>query len=155
MEKCIHKELKLPRAKNITPVKCVKISMDNEKEYTVKQDDLVAIQFIKGNLIVVRRGRIKDIVVINSRELSAPTDNVSHIILDCSQQFSVKILEIKFTDIIAIGNIDDEFEDYNDRIEKLEPNHMSPDGCKIPTRHHGMHTKKDCPITPRGIPLRK
>ena len=143
---------KLPKAKDITPIRCVKISMNNEKEYVIKEGDVVGVQFIKDNLILIRKGRIKDIVVINSRQLSAPTDNVSHIILDCSEQFTVKLIEIKFTDIIAIGGIDDEFEDYDNRIKHLEPNHI--EGNSIPTRQGGMHTKSDC-VSKRGIPLRK
>lgn len=149
---CMHKHLKLPKAVNLEMVKCVKITMNNEETYTVKVDDLVGIQFVKDDKkILVRRGRIKDLVVVNSRELSTKTDNVSRIILDCSEQFTVKILEIKFSDIIKIGSIDDEFEDYSDRITELIPDHMEEceHGSKIPVREHGFHCKEQhkCPST--------
>lgn len=161
MNNCLHNELKLPKATNLEMVKCVKITMNNEDAYTVKVDDLVAIQFIQNDQqILVRRGRIKDLVVINQRELSCKTDNVSRIILDCSEQFTVKILEIKFTDIIKIGGIDDEFENYKDRIEHLEPGHIKEceHGSSIPVREHGMHTKEECHkpvVSKKGMPLKK
>ena len=152
MSHCLQNNLKLPKAINLEMVKCVKITMNNEETFTVKTDDLVAIQFVKNdNQILVRRGRIKDLVVVNQRELSCKTDNVSRIILDCSEQFTVKIVEIKFSDVIKIGGIDDEFDDYDNRITELCPNHIKDckeDGCHIPTREHGMHTKEECPRTP-------
>ena len=162
MRHCLHE--KLPKATNIDMVKCVKIDMNNEESYTIKVDDLVAIQFIKNDQqILVRRGRVKDLVVINQRELSTKTDNVSRIILDCSEQFTVKILEIKFTDVIKIGGIDDEFEDYGDRITELKPNHIHEceHGTSIPVREHGMHTKEECPVprkpivNKKGMPITK
>ena len=146
---CMHSQLKLPRAIDLDMVKCVKITMNNDEEYTVKVDDLVAIQFVKDDKkILVRRGRVKDLVVINKRELSTKADNVSHIILDCSEQFSVKILEIKFSDIIKVGGIDDEFEDYSDRITELKPDcmHEHDGGVSIPVREHGMVTQKGMAI---------
>lgn len=150
MRNCLHNNLKLPKAVDLDMVRCVKVTMSNEESYTVKVDDLVAIQFVKNDQqILVRRGRIKDLVVINRRELSTKTDNVSHIILDCSEQFTVKLIEIKFSDVIKIGGIDDEFEDYSDRITQLEPGHLKDckaDGCKIPVREHGFHTKEECPV---------
>lgn len=162
MRQCLHNHLKLPKAINLDMVKCVKITMNNEEEYTVKVDDLVAIQFVKNDSqILVRRGRIKDLVVVNQRELSTKTDNVSRIILDCSEQFTVKILEIKFTDVIKIGKIDDEFEDYSDRITELKPEHLHEceHGVSIPVREHGMHTKEECPhkptLTSRGFAITK
>ena len=139
---CVQNHLKLPKAVNLEMVRCVKMTMSNEEEYTVKVGDIVAIQFVKDDKrILVRRGRIKDLVVVNKRELSTPTDNVSRIILDCSEQFTVKIIEIKFTDVIKIGGIDDEFEDYSDRITELESNFIN--GNTIPTRCHGMITKEE------------
>ena len=139
---CIHNHLKLPYANNLEMVKCVKISMSNEDSYTIKVGDLVGIQFVKDDKqILVRRGRVKDLVVINVRELSNKEDNVSHIVLDCSQQFSVKIIDIKFKDLIKIGGIDDEFEDYSDRIQELEPNYI--EGNKFPVREHGLVTKEE------------
>ena len=141
-----HDHLKLPKATNIDMVKCVKIHMSNDEDYVLKVDDLVAIQFVKDDKrILVRRGRIKDLVVVNYRELSCKTDNASRIILDCSEQFTVKIIEIKFSDVIKIGAIDDEFEDYSDRITKLEPNHLEncEEGLKVPVREHGMVTKEE------------
>ena len=149
-----HDHLKLPKAVDLDMVKCVKITMSNEETYTLKVDDLVGIQFVKDDKrILVRRGRIKDLVVINKRELSTKEDNVSRIILDCSEQFSVKILEIKFSEVIKIGGIDDEFEDYSDRITELKPDHMEEfeDGVKIPVREHGMDSK----ATPRGFAITK
>ena len=166
---CMHKHLKLPKATNLEMVKCVKISMSNDENYTLKVDDLVAIQFVKDDKrILVRKGRVKDLVVINQRELSTRTDNVSRIILDCSEQFTVKILEIKFTDVIKIGDIDAEFEDYSDRITELEHNHI--EGCDYPVREHGLITKEECAkahdchcevpentsaVTPRGFVITK
>lgn len=139
---CVQNNLKLPKAVNLETIKCVKISMNNDESYTLKVDDLVAIQFVKDDKrILVRRGRVKDLVVVNQRELSCKTDNVSRIILDCSEQFTVKILEIKFSDVIKIGGIDDEFEDYSDRITELEPNYM--EGNKCPVREHGLVTKEE------------
>ena len=166
MRHCLHNNLKLPKAVDLDMVKCVKITMSNEEVYTVKVDDLVGIQFVKNDQqILVRRGRIKDIVVVNQRELSTKTDNVSRIILDCSEQFTVNILEIKFTDVIKIGGIDDEFEDYSDRITELNPGHIKDckeNGCEIPVREHGMHTQKEhCEmhhkpaVTPRGFAITK
>lgn len=160
--RCMHEHLKLPKAVKLDMVKCVKISMNNEEEYTVKVDDLVGIQFVKDDQrILVRRGRIKDLVVINTKQLSTKEDNVSRIILDCSEQFSVKILEIKFSDIIKIGGIDDDFEDYNDRITELKPDHMKEceNGVKIPVREHGMDDC-NCPsdkpvIKPKGFAITK
>ena len=164
MRHCLHNNLKLPKEVDIDMVKCVKITMNNEETYTVKVDDLVAIQFVKNDQqILVRRGRVKDLVVVNQRELCTKTDNVSRIILDCSEQFTVKILEIKFTDVIKIGGIDDEFEDYSDRITQLEPGHIHEceHGAHIPPRDHGMHTKEEChmhhkPVAnPRGFAITK
>ena len=154
-------DISLPRVTNLEPVKCVKVYMSDEKEFLIKENDIIAVQFIRDDgRIVVRKGRVKDVIAVNQRELSTPKDNVSRIILDCSEQFSVKVIEIKFKNIIAVGNIDDEFTDYSDRIEKLEPNFM--EGNRIPIRHHGMHSK-DCKcnksssngLPNKGIPLRK
>ena len=162
MSHCLRNNLKLPKATNLEMIRCVKITMNNEETFTVKTDDLVAIQFVRNdNQIVVRRGRIKDLVVINERELSCKTDNVSRIILDCSEQFTVKIVEIKFSDVIKIGGIDDEFEDYSDRITELCPNHLKDckeNGSHIPTREHGAHTKEECvrtPISKKGFAITK
>lgn len=139
--KCSHDHLKLPKVTNLEMVKCVKVSMNNET-YTIKVDDLVAIQFVKNDKqILVRRGRIKDLVVINERQLSTKSDNVSRIILDCSEQFTVKILEIRFSDVIKIDDIDAEFEDYSDRIEHLPPNFIEGNHC--PVREHGLVTKEE------------
>lgn len=160
---CMHKHLKLPKAVNLDMVKCVKITMSNEETYNVKVDDLVAIQFVKDDKrILVRRGRIKDLVVVNCRELSTKSDNVSRIILDCSEQFTVKILEIKFSDIIKIGGIDDEFEDYSDRITELIPDHMRgyEDGIKTPVREHGIdncdcNKDSNIAVSSRGFAITK
>ena len=119
----------LPKATNLELVRCVKMTMDNGTTYTIKVDDLVAVQFVKNdNQILVRRGRIKDLVVVNSRELSCKTDNVSRIILDCSEQFTVKIVEIKFSSVIAIGNIDDSFDEYTDRVTELDVSSLKETG---------------------------
>ena len=138
--------LKLPKMARYELVKCVKISMSNEEDYTIKTNDLVGIQFLKNDKqILVRRGRIKDIVIVNRRTLSTCDDNVSHIILDCSQQFSIKIIEIKLKDIIKIGGIDEDFLDYDDRIKELDPNYLKDGKCssQIPTRHDGMITAEE------------
>lgn len=140
---CVCNHLKLPIMTDCKLIKCVKISMNNGEEYTIKTDDLVGIQFVRHDeRILVRRGRIKDIVVVNKRHLSdCKNDNLSRIILDCSEQFTVKTIEIKLKDIIKIGDIDDTFEDYSDRITHLKPNFM--EGNRIPTRYHGMITEEE------------
>ena len=159
--RCMHEHLKLPKAVKLDMIRCVKIEMSNEESYTIKEGDLVAIQFVKDDSkILFLRGRIKDIVVINER---ATTDgcktngipNVSHIVLDCSEQFTVKLVEIRFVDIIKIGGIDDEFEDYSDRITELEPNYIH--GCNLPVRESGLVTKHEakCKKPPKGIPITK
>lgn len=136
--------LKLPMINNYEILKCIKICMGNGEEYTIKQNDLVGIQFVKDDKrILVRRGRIKDIVLINRRQLSTVNDNVSYIVLDCSEQFSIKIIEIKLKDIIKIGKLDEEFPDYSDRITELEPNFLDQNQVKVPTRHGGMITKEE------------
>lgn len=138
--------LKLPKMSKYEMIKCIKISMDNGEDYTIKTNDLVGIQFLKNDKqILVRRGRIKDIVIVNRRTLSTCDDNVSHIILDCSQQFSIKIIEIKLKDIIKIGGIDDEFPDYNNRIKELESNYLKDGSCssQVPTRQGGMITAEE------------
>lgn len=139
---CICNHLKLPKMNKYELVKCVKISMDNGENYTIKIGDIVGIQFLKNDKqILLRKGRVKDIVIVNRRTLCTTTDNVSHIILDCSEQFSIKIIEIKLKDIIKIGNVDDVFEDYSDRITELEPNFI--EGDKLPVRQHGLVTKEE------------
>ena len=134
---------KLPGVKDINMVKCANIIMTDGKEFLIKENDLVGIQFIRNdNTIVLRKGRIKDFKVVNQRELSNKIDNLSHIILDCSEQFSVKILEIKFKDIIKIDTIDAVFEDYEDRITELTQNFIEGD-LKVPVREGGMVTKEE------------
>ena len=138
----IHDCLKLPKVEELELVRCVKVTMNNDESCIIKTDDLVGIQFVKDNKqIVVRRGRIKDIAVVNRRELSSTEDNVSRIVLDCSEQFTVKIIEIKFSDIIRIAGVDDEFKDYKDMIDRLPPGYMDDD--KIPVREQGMVTKEE------------
>ena len=133
---------KLPKMNKFELVKCIKIHMNNGESYTIKTGDLVGIQYVKDDkTILVRKGRIKEIVTIAKRALSTHDDCVSHIILDCSAQFSINIIEIKIKDIIKIGGINDVFEDYNERIKQLEPNYI--DGNRIPTREHGMLTKEE------------
>ena len=137
---CICK--KLPVMTDCKLIKCIKISMNNGEEYIVKTDDLVAIQFIRNDeRIFVRKGRIHDIVLVDKRSLSSRVDNVSRIILDCSEQFTIKTIEIKLKDIIKIGGLDDEFDDYSDRITELKPNFIEEN--RIPTREHGMTTEKE------------
>lgn len=137
---CHHKPL--PYVKCTELVKCIRLTMDNGKSYTVKIDDMVGIQFIKDDKrILVRRGRIKDIFIVNRRELTTNEDNVSHIVLDCSEQFSVKIIDIKLKDIIDIKGYDDEFTDYSDRIENLEPNYI--EGDRLPIRQDGLVTEEE------------
>ena len=63
---CMCDKRKLPNFVDCEPLKCAKILMSNDEEYIVKIDDLVAIQFIKNDeKILVRRGRIKDIIIVN------------------------------------------------------------------------------------------
>ena len=145
---CMCDKRKLPNFVDCEPLKCAKILMSNDEEYIVKIDDLVAIQFIKNDeKILVRRGRIKDIIIVNKKQLSKyVSDNVSRIILDCSEQFTVKIIDIRLSDIIKIGGIDDEFDDYSDRETYIEPNFMKDngfDGAIIPVREHGMITETE------------
>ena len=157
--------LKLPKPIKLDMLRCVKIDMNNEESYIIKEGDLVGIQFIKDDkLILVRKGRIKDIVVINERcvtnggKSEGGITHASHIVLDCSEQFSVKIIEIKFTDIIKIGGIDDKFDDYTDRITELKPNCIEDN--KFPVREHGLVTKeeikdKKSAITRKGLAVTK
>ena len=155
----MHECLKLPKAVKLDMVRCVKIEMSNEESYTIKEGDLVGIQFVKDDTkILVRKGRVKDIIVINDKATTdgAKTNgipNVSHIVLDCSEQFTVKLVEIRFVDIIKVGGIDDEFEDYNDRITELEPNFIEGDNC--PVREGGLVTKQEAKKNkrPNGIPV--
>ena len=143
---CFCDRRKLPIINNYDLIRCIRINMSNGEQYTVKTGDLVGIQFIKNDKqILLRKGRIKEINVVNKRCLSTETDNVSCIILDASEQFSIKLIEIKLKDIIKIGAITDEFPDYSDRITELEPNFVEEckNGVKIPTRHDGMITKEE------------
>lgn len=137
-----HCNRRLPSVKYTEPIKCFRIYMDNGEDYTIKTNDMVAIQFVKDNKrILVRRGRIKDFFVVNKRQLSKSFDDVSHIVLDCSEQFSIKIIDIRFCDIIKIGGIDDEFDDYSDRLTTIEPNYI--DGDKLPVRKGGLVTEEE------------
>jgi len=141
---CMCNHHKLPIMTGYEMLKCIKISMNNGDEFIVKTNDLVGIQFVKDDKqILVRRGRIKDIVIVNRRTIHTHDDNVSTIILDCSEQFSIKIIEIKIKDIIKIGGIDDEFEDYSDRITELDPNYITDNCHRIPTRQGGMITENE------------
>lgn len=134
---------KLPFVEDIKMIKCANLIMNDGTNYIIKENDLVAIQCIRhDNQIVVRRGRIKDFNIVNKRELSNKVDNLSRIILDCSEQFTVKIIEIKIKDIIAIGSIDQEFKDYSERIEELTPNFLEGN-LEVPTREGGMVTKEE------------
>lgn len=144
---------KLPKPTKLDMIRCVKIDMNNDESYIIKEGDLVGIQFIKDDkLILVRKGRIKDIVVINERGITnggkseCGIPHASHITLDCSEQFTVKLIDIKFTDIIKIGGIDDKFDDYIDRITELEPNFI--EGNKCPVREHGLVTKEEAKKNP-------
>lgn len=120
---------RLPKMVSVLPILACEIRMDNGESYSVKEGDIVAIQYInEREQIVVRKGRVKDIVIVNRRDIHTVCDNVSRINLDCSEQFSVHMIEIKFKDIIKIGNIDDEFDDYEDRITELEPSTIETTG---------------------------
>jgi len=143
-----HDHLKLPKAVKLDMITCVKVDMSNEESYTVKEGDLVAIQFIKDDRqILVRRGRVKDLVVINDRAITnggkteCGIPHVSHIILDCSEQFSINVIEIKIKDVIKIADINYDFNDYTERVTSLEKNYI--DGNKIPVRQGGMITKEE------------
>lgn len=138
----ISNNLKLPTMTKFELVKCVKIHMSNGEEFIVKIGDLVGIQFVKNEKqILLRKGRIKDIVTINKRCLTTSTDNESHIILDCSEQFSINIIEIKIKDIIKIADINYDFNDYAERVTSLETNYMTD--TTIPLRQGGMVTKEE------------
>lgn len=131
---------KLPHVDDIKMLKCISVTISDGRTIVLKQDDVVGIQFICGNNILVRRGRIKDFKIVNNRDLLCKTDNLSHIVLDCSEQFSVKIIEIKFKDIVDIRD-DENFTSYEDRITELSP------GCihgnvHIPVRERGMAVMK-------------
>ena len=153
---------KLPTVEDVKMIKCAKIILSNETSFIIKEDDLVGIQIVRGDdSIVVRKGRIKDFKIVNNRELSNKVDNLSHIILDCSEQFSVKILEIKLKDIVDIGPIDKEFKDYSKRITELTPNFLEGN-LEVPTREGGMVTKeeavknnKSTKMASRGLPVMK
>ena len=136
---------KLPFVNKYNLLRCIEINMSNGEQYVVKQNDLVGIQFTRGDKILVRKGRVKDIVLINRRGISTVDDNVSNIVLDCSEQFTVKTIEIRLKDIIKIGNIEDHFDDYNNRITELDPNFIedTEDGTRIPVRDFGMYTEED------------
>lgn len=137
---CNHK---LPTVTGFSMIQCVRISLSNGEVYTLKINDLVGIQFVKNNeRIFVRKGRVKDIVIVNKRNFSTLDDNASHIILDCSEQYTIKLVEIKIKDIIKVGRIEDEFDDYDDRITELDPNFIEGD-LHIPTREHGMYTEEE------------
>lgn len=138
----VSNNLRLPTMTKFELVKCTKIYMSNGEQFVIKIGDLVGIQFVKGEKeILLRKGRIKDIITINKRCLSTGTDNESRIILDCSEQFSINVIEIKIKDIIKIADINYHFNDYTDRITNLENNYI--DGNKIPVRQGGMVTKEE------------
>ena len=159
-----NEHVKLPKPVKLDTIRCIRLDMNNNESYIIKEGDLVGIQFIKDDkLILVRKGRVKDIVVINERGITngGKTEGIphaSHIILDCSEQFTVKLVEIKFTDIIKVGGIDDEFDDYSERITELKPNCI--EGNKYPVREHGLVTKeevkdKKSAITRKGLAVTK
>lgn len=143
---CFPNRGRLPIINNYDILKSIRINMSNGESYTVTVGDIVKVQFIKDDKqILIREGRIKDINIVNRRCLSTANDNVSYITLDASQQFSIKLIDIKLKDIIKIGDITDRFIDYSDVTTELEPNYIEgrEDGMKIPTRHDGMVTKEE------------
>lgn len=141
----ISNETKLPKIENASMIKTIKLTFSNKKEFVASVDGLVAIQFIKDDKnILVRRGRVKDIVLIKQRSLTHCEDHESRIILDCSEQFSINIIEIKLKDIIDIGGIDDEFTDYSERITELTPNNETFQS--VPVREHGMAVERKIPV---------
>lgn len=134
---------KLPSVSEIKLLTCVSLTMNNGQEYIIKQNDLVGIQFVKcDKKILVRRGRVKEIKIVNRREIGTCMDNASYIILDCSEQFTVKTVEIKIKDIIKIGSVYEKFDDYDDRVTELIPNFIEGSTI-IPTREFGMYTEKE------------
>lgn len=137
---------KLPVMNNYDMMKSIRMNMSNGESFIITVGDLVGVQFVKDDKqILLRKGRIKDIVVIAKKCLSTSTDNVSHIILDASEQFSIKLIEIKLKDIIKVGAITDKFPDYSDRITELDPNYIEGCNCgvKVPTRQGGMITEEE------------
>lgn len=143
---CMCEKMKLPKVENASMIPTIKLKFSNEKEFVISVDGLVGIQFIKDDkTILVRRGRVKDIVLIKRRELAHCEDCESRIILDCSEQFSINIIEIKLKDIIDIDEIDYEFKDYSERITELKPNNIHGN-TSIPVREHGMTVERKIPI---------
>ena len=123
----------LPRITEVENIKSFKLFF-NDKEYCFKitQDDLISVQYInERDQIVVRRGRIKDIVAIAERGTNYG-DN-SRIILDCSEQYTVKIIEVKINSIIEMGDIDkDDYKDYSNRKTDIEQHRRQ---CRVPVAY--------------------
>lgn len=135
---------KLPSVDNIKMLTCCSVDLSTGKNIVIKQNDLVAVQFVKGKDIIIRRGRIAEIKVSKTRGIDDKTDNLSCIVLDCSEQFTVKIIEIKFRDVVDIGEVDGEFVDYNNRATELEVSSLrdTEEPNIIPVRERGFAVTK-------------
>lgn len=143
---------KLPFVSDIKMIKCANLIMSDGTNFSIKENDLIAVQFIRpDDKIIIRKGRLKDFKIINNRDINNKIDNLSHIILDCSEQFSVKIIEIKIKDIIDIGTFEKEFKDYSERIDHLAPNTLDGN-LKVPVREGGMVTKEEQLNSKKEIP---
>ena len=147
---------KLPKMVHVEPVLACTIHMDNGESYSFKKGDIVAIQYVnEREHIVVRKGRVKDIVIVNTRNIHTVCDNVSRINLDCSEQFSVHMIEIKFKDIIKVGGVDEEFDDYDDRKTEIEPSTEVRDGeIKIPVAQEKKLVQPAKSNVAVGMPIR-
>lgn len=126
----------LPKAKSYKLLPCVEICMDDGSTYITRVGEMVSIQFIENNQrVVVRRGRVMDIKVANIKKLSSAEDNVSNIVLDCSEKFSEDIIDIKMTDILQIRHFNHNFEDLPE-IGELTPGCI--EGPHYPVREGGL-----------------
>ena len=129
----------LPKAKSYKPLPCAEIIMDDGTTYVVRVGELVSIQFIKNDQrVLVRRGRVMDIKIANVKKLSSAEDNVSNIILDCSEQFSNDITDIKLKDILQIRHFNHNFEDLPE-IGELTLGYI--EGPHYPVREGGLVEK--------------
>lgn len=128
----------LPKVKSCRPIACTEIQMDNGDTYVIKVGDVVSIKFIQNDeRVIVRRGRVHDIRVSTKRCMNTD-DNISNIILDCSQQFSQKIIEIKIKDVLEINHYNHEYEDLNEK-DKIEHGYI--EGPHYPVREGGLEYK--------------
>ena len=132
----------LPKARYCRPISCMEILMDNGESYIVRVGELVSVQFIMNDQkIIVRRGRVYDLKIANYKNLSnSYSDNISNITLDCSEQFSQKIITIKVKDILRVGGFTEEYPEYPEKSE-LEPGWI--EGPHHPVRNGGLKYEEE------------